>query len=74
MSRSPHHGVSLAGSAVEQTYIFSKNDPYDRTASIQYVVPKLMESKHFMASIREFRPSPNLSRSGSRAEWVHSEG
>lgn len=59
MSRSPHHGVSLAGSAVEQTYIFSKNDPYDRTASIQYVVPKLMESKHFMASIREFRPSPN---------------
>jgi len=59
MSSSPHNGVSPAGSAAEQTYIFSKNDPYDRTASIQYVIPKLMESKHFMKSIREYQPPPN---------------
>ena len=39
--------------------MFSKNDPYDRTASIEYVVPKLMESKHFMATIREYQPPPN---------------
>jgi L-ascorbate 6-phosphate lactonase len=52
----PHDETSQAGLAVEQTYMFNKNDAYDRTASIEYVIPKLMESKNFMKSIREYRP------------------
>jgi L-ascorbate 6-phosphate lactonase len=37
-----------------ETYIFSKNDPYNRTTSIQPVVPVLVESREYMKSIREF--------------------
>jgi L-ascorbate 6-phosphate lactonase len=59
MSSLPHDEASQSGSAAEQEYIFSKNDPYDRNASIEYVIPKLMESKHFMNSIREYRPPAN---------------
>jgi L-ascorbate 6-phosphate lactonase len=34
--------------------IFNKNDPYDRSAPIQTVVPTLVESREYMRSIRSF--------------------
>lgn len=36
-------------------YVFTRNDPYDRDASIQLVVPQKMESWRYMQSIREYR-------------------
>jgi len=55
MSRLLQSEAQGSGSAVRQPYIFSKNDPYDRTSPIEFVVPKLLESKQFMDSIREYR-------------------
>lgn len=40
----------------DERYIFTRNDPYDRVSAIQFVVPKLLESKDFMESIRELQP------------------
>jgi L-ascorbate 6-phosphate lactonase len=39
--------------------IFTRNDPFDRTAPIQLVVPKLLESRQYMASIRQFSVPPD---------------
>jgi L-ascorbate metabolism protein UlaG (beta-lactamase superfamily) len=34
--------------------IFTKNDPFDRSVPIQFVVAKLMESREYMRSIRQY--------------------
>ena len=34
--------------------VFTRNDPFDRVSPIQLVIPRLIESREFMASIREF--------------------
>src|SRR5450432_3988667 len=34
--------------------IFTRNDPFDRTSPIQLVLPRLMESRQYMQSIREY--------------------
>jgi L-ascorbate 6-phosphate lactonase len=36
-------------------YIFTKNDPHDRSAPIELVVPRLVSSREYMHSVREFR-------------------
>jgi L-ascorbate 6-phosphate lactonase len=36
-------------------YVFTHNDPYDRSASIQLIVPALIPSHDYMQSIRDFR-------------------
>lgn len=41
-------------SAAER-YNFTKNNAYDRTALIQFVVPQMMESRRYMQSIREYQ-------------------
>jgi L-ascorbate 6-phosphate lactonase len=46
-------------SGLSPRYSFDQNDPYDRTAGIQYVTPRLIESKQFMKCMREFRPPPD---------------
>lgn len=43
---------------------FTKNDPYDRTAPIRLVIPRLLSSREYMASIRDFAVPP-----GSLAVW-----
>jgi L-ascorbate 6-phosphate lactonase len=53
------YGGSHIGAEAEQPYVFDRNDPYDRSAPIQYVIPKLIESKQFMSAIRDFRPEAN---------------
>jgi L-ascorbate 6-phosphate lactonase len=35
-------------------YVFTKNDPYDRQAPIELVVPQLLSSRAYMESIRRF--------------------
>ncbi|HTB96318.1 MAG TPA: MBL fold metallo-hydrolase [Terracidiphilus sp.] len=45
-------------------YAFDRNDPFDRHAPVQLVIPKLMESERFMESIRKFQTS-----SGTLAVW-----
>jgi L-ascorbate 6-phosphate lactonase len=40
-------------------YIFSQNDPFDRSTPIRLVVPQIIESKEFMRSIREFKVPQN---------------
>ena len=42
-----------------RAYIFTKNDPYDRAATIDLVVPRLLESREYMRSIREFAVPAN---------------
>jgi L-ascorbate 6-phosphate lactonase len=39
-----------------EPYVFSRNDPYDRNAPIQFVVPQRMGSRSYMESIRDFQP------------------
>ena len=36
-------------------YVFTRNDPYDRSAPIELVVPQKISSGEYMRSIREFR-------------------
>jgi L-ascorbate 6-phosphate lactonase len=43
----------------DSPYAFTRNDPYDRNAQIEMVVPKLMDSKAFMESIRSFAAPVN---------------
>lgn len=38
-----------------EPYVFTRNDPYDRAAAIQLVVPQKMASQRYMQSIRDFR-------------------
>jgi L-ascorbate 6-phosphate lactonase len=51
MKRTPKSGAALG-----EPYIFTKNDAYDRHALIQFVVPRMLSSRHYMRSIREFQP------------------
>jgi len=39
--------------------VFSQNDPYDRNAPIQFVIPKLVDSREYMESIRQHQVPPN---------------
>ena len=43
-----------AGAPVEP-YVFTTNDPYDRSAPIQLVVPSIVSSHEYMKSIRDLR-------------------
>ncbi len=38
-----------------ESYVFTKNDPHDRTAPIQMAVPQLIESQQYMQSIRAYK-------------------
>lgn len=49
----------LVRSGSDPGYVFDRNDPYDRDASIKYVLPRLMESALFMKSIRAYQPPPD---------------
>ncbi len=40
--------------ALTHPYVFTKNDPFDRGAAIDLVVPRLLGSREYMESIREF--------------------
>lgn len=40
-------------------YTFTRNDPYDRTTPIEFVLPRLVESREFMQSIRQFDIPPD---------------
>jgi L-ascorbate 6-phosphate lactonase len=51
----PHDETSGAEATVGQPYLFTQNDPYDREAPIKLVIPRLMESRDFMRSIRAYR-------------------
>ena len=50
--------------APSEPYNFTRNNPYDRTAPVQLVVPRLVPSKDYMRSIRDFPVPP-----GSIAVW-----
>ena len=52
-------GKSVDASGPEHRYVFNRNDPYDRDAPIQYLIPRMMESRLFMKRIREYPPSPD---------------
>src|SRR3984957_18035491 len=43
----------------EPKYVFTNNDPYDRTAPIQLVVPQLQSSREYMQTIRQFEVLPD---------------
>jgi L-ascorbate 6-phosphate lactonase len=36
------------------TYVFTRNDPYDRSAPVKFVIPRLLGSAEYMCSIRNF--------------------
>jgi len=59
MASQSRNGGSQAEAESEQPYVFDRNDPFDRTAPIEYVTPRLMDSAIFMKSIRDFRPPSN---------------
>jgi L-ascorbate 6-phosphate lactonase len=53
-------GEMLDGRAgVDERLIFTRNDPYDRDAPIQLVVPQSMSSQEYMRSIRAFDVPPD---------------
>ncbi len=54
MSRVALHPSPKTAAAHPESYVFTRNDPYDRNAPIEYVVPKLLESRAYMRMIREF--------------------
>lgn len=43
----------------QDRYLFTGNDPFDREAPIRLVVPRLMESRQYMQSIRQFEVPAN---------------
>ena len=45
--------------ASSSSYVFTRNDPYDRTAPIQYVVPNLLDSRSYMRKIRDYEVPAN---------------
>ena len=47
--------LSLQPGMLMPSYCFSRNDPYDREAAVQFVLPPLISSREYMASIRAFR-------------------
>jgi hypothetical protein len=62
MKRTPESDAALG-----EPYIFTRNDAYDRHASIQFVVPQMVSSRHYMRSIREFPiMSPGYTRAANQ--------
>ncbi len=55
MSSSTDSRVVPARATPIEPYVFTRNDPFDSTARIQLVVPKLLDSKEFMENIRQFQ-------------------
>jgi hypothetical protein len=53
VSRTPLH-LSTPTHASTKPYVFTRNDPYDRTAPIEYIAPRLLDSRTYMRMIREF--------------------
>lgn len=54
MSSDPIHNALKSSPALHIPYVFTRNDPYDRTTPIHMVIPKLMESRAYMRSILDF--------------------
>jgi L-ascorbate 6-phosphate lactonase len=52
-------GHADAAESVEVPYQFGTNDPFDRTAPIRMVVPRLIASRQYMDIIREFSVPSN---------------
>ncbi len=46
---------AFTSDAAGEPYIFTRNDPYDRTRPIEHVVPRIFESREYMRSIREYQ-------------------
>jgi len=59
MSSSDRRIASWCASSETDDYVFTRNDPYDRTAPIQLVVPRMIESRDFMSQIRSYRLPPD---------------
>ena len=51
--------ADLGSADSEDGYVFTRNNPYDRSAPILWAVPQLMESAAFMRSIRRFAVPPD---------------
>jgi L-ascorbate 6-phosphate lactonase len=49
----------MPGSGPEEIALMCRNDPFDRKAPVAMLVPRLMESRAFMDSIRAFQPPPD---------------
>jgi L-ascorbate 6-phosphate lactonase len=49
MQSAPKSDVSAA-----LPYVFTRNDPFDKSAAIELVVPRLLSSRQYMDSIRQF--------------------
>ncbi len=56
--------TTLETAAPREVYHFAQNDPYDRSAAIQLVVPQRISSRDYMRSIRDFQVPQ-----GSIAVW-----
>lgn len=48
-------GQMEPGSSGSEPYVFTRNDPYDRAAAIQLVVPQKTGSQDYMRSIRDYK-------------------
>jgi L-ascorbate 6-phosphate lactonase len=46
--------IEKSQALAEEPYNFGMNDPFDRTAPIRLVTPRLIESRQYMSGIREF--------------------
>jgi L-ascorbate 6-phosphate lactonase len=53
VSRTPFH-LSIPVYASSKPYVFTRATPYDRSAPIEYVVPRLLHSRTYTRIIREF--------------------
>jgi L-ascorbate 6-phosphate lactonase len=56
MSRSWEDDSSASHAQSAETYVFTRNDPYDRSAAIEPVIPRLMASGEYMSRIRGYQP------------------
>ena len=48
------HPIATTRLIEDEAYVFTRNDPYTRNVPIQLVVPRLLESREYMRSIRQF--------------------
>ncbi len=55
MSRQLTHEASVNSPPGHPAYVFTRNNPYDREAAIEMVLPQLLDSATYMRSIREFQ-------------------
>ena len=54
MSSTSRYSPPNLETAPHPPYLFTKNDPYNRHAPIDFVMPRLLESREYMRSIRAF--------------------